>query len=70
MTSTLKKLLSAMLGSMRELVGIEKLLFGSDFPFAPELLVHAEVNDIANLGLSYDEEKAVDSGNAISLFGN
>ena len=59
-----------MLGSMRELVGIEKLLFGSDFPFAPELLVHAEVNDIANLGLSYDEEKAVDSGNAISLFGN
>ena len=59
-----------MLGSMRELVGLDKLLFGSDFPFAPELLVHAEVNDIANLTLSDAEKKAVDSGNAMTLFGN
>ena len=57
-----------MLGSMRELVGLDKLLFGSDFPFAPEMLVHAEVNDIGTLDLSDAEKMAVDSGNAMTLF--
>jgi predicted TIM-barrel fold metal-dependent hydrolase len=57
-----------MLGSMRELVGLDKLLFGSDFPFAPEMLVHAEVNDIGTLDLSDAEKTAVDSGNAMTLF--
>lgn len=59
-----------MLGSLRELVGVERLLFGSDFPFAPDLLVHAEVSELANLGLSAAEKLAVASNNAKALFSN
>lgn len=59
-----------MLGSVRELIGMERLLFGSDFPFAPDLLVHAEVGELANLGLSDGERAAVASGNAQALFAN
>jgi predicted TIM-barrel fold metal-dependent hydrolase len=57
-----------MLGSMRALVGVERLLFGSDFPFAPDVLVHAEVGELANLGLSDAEKMAVASNNAQALF--
>jgi predicted TIM-barrel fold metal-dependent hydrolase len=56
------------LGSLRELVGMERLLFGSDFPFAPDLLVHAEVGELANLDLNAEERLAVGSGNAQALF--
>lgn len=59
-----------MLGSVRELIGMERLLFGSDFPFAPELLVHAEVSELANLSLREVEHNAVAYGNAQALFGN
>ncbi len=38
-----------MLASAREVVGMDRLLFGSDFPFAPTPLVHAEVSDLGNL---------------------
>ncbi len=57
-----------MLGSVRELVGVDRLLFGSDFPFAPDLLVHAEVDGLANLDLSDAERTAVESNNANKLF--
>lgn len=57
------------LGSVRELIGMDRLLFGSDFPFAPDLLVHAEVSELAALGLSETEGAAVNSGNAKALFG-
>jgi 6-methylsalicylate decarboxylase len=58
-----------MLGSMRALVGVERLLFGSDFPFAPELLVHAEVGELSSLGLDDAEQAAIASNNARALFG-
>lgn len=57
-----------MWGSVKELVGASRLLFGSDFPFAPDLLVHAEVNDLANLGMSKAEHQALYFGNATQLF--
>ncbi len=57
-----------MLGSLRELIGMERLLFGSDYPFAPELLVHAEVAEVAALALSEAEQLAIGSGNAKALF--
>jgi len=36
-----------MWGAVKELVAASRLLFGSDFPFAPDLLVHAEIDDLA-----------------------
>lgn len=57
------------LGSIRELVGIDRLLFGSDFPFAPDLLVHAEVSDLGSMGLSQAEKSLVHHSNAAELFG-
>lgn len=59
---------SYMLGSLRELIPMERLLFGSDFPFAPDMLVHVEVSELANLGLSESEKAAVGSRNAEALF--
>jgi len=59
-----------MLGAIRGLVGPERLLFGSDFPFAPDMLVHGEVQDLAALALSEQERKAIDHGNVESLFGH
>jgi predicted TIM-barrel fold metal-dependent hydrolase len=58
-----------MLGSVRELIGTDRLLFGSDYPFAPDLLVHVEVSELAALGLSEAESAAVGAGNARALFG-
>ena len=57
-----------MWGAVKELVGASHLLFGSDFPFAPDLLVHAEVNDLANLGMTDAEQQALSFGNATQLF--
>ena len=57
-----------MWGAVRELVGVDRLLFGSDFPFAPDLLVHAEVNDLSNLSMSDDQTRFLHSGNAALLF--
>ena len=57
-----------MWGAVKELVGAGRLLFGSDFPFAPDLLVHAEVNDLANLDMTKAEQQALYSGNATLLF--
>lgn len=58
-----------MLGSVRELIGMDRLLFGSDYPFAPDLLVHAEVAEVAALQLAGSDALAVASGNARALFG-
>jgi predicted TIM-barrel fold metal-dependent hydrolase len=57
-----------MWGSMKNLVGADRLLFGSDYPFAPDLLVHAEVNDLAGLNMTEPEYEAMHRGNATGLF--
>lgn len=59
-----------MLASAREVVGVDRLLFGSDFPFAPAPLVHTEVRDLGNLALARDEMQALESDNAARLFGD
>jgi len=38
------------LRSLQELVGPEKILFGSDFPFAPELVARASIEGLARYG--------------------
>lgn len=58
-----------MLASLRELVGTERLLFGSDFPFAPDMAVLGEVADFGKLTLSEEERLSVERGNAINLLG-
>lgn len=58
-----------MLGGVRELIGMDRLLFGSDFPFAPDLLVHVEVSELGALNLTEAERAGVDAGNAKALLG-
>jgi 6-methylsalicylate decarboxylase len=57
-----------MWGAVKELVGVSRLLFGSDFPFAPDLLVHKEANDLVNLDMTSAEHEALYVGNATELF--
>lgn len=57
-----------MLGSLRELIGVDRILFGSDFPFAPDLLVHVETQDFCALNLSASERNQIGFRNAESLF--
>lgn len=55
--------------SLLELVEPSQILFGSDFPFAPEPLVAREIEDLARLEL-FDSQslKAIERDNALSLF--
>ncbi len=58
-----------MLAALRELVGVDRLLFGSDFPFAPDMAVLGEVADFSRLDFSEEERLCVERGNAIDLLG-
>jgi len=57
------------LRSLQELVDPSHILFGSDYPFAPEFLTSAAVKGLKNYG-SFDEQalRAIDQENALRLF--
>jgi predicted TIM-barrel fold metal-dependent hydrolase len=55
--------------SLRELVGVDRILFGSDFPFAPEPLTAATVQGVGGYpGLDAAGRRAVERENALRLF--
>jgi predicted TIM-barrel fold metal-dependent hydrolase len=53
--------------SLLELVTIDKILFGSDYPFAPEATTTATVRGLAELGLAPADLLAIERGNALTL---
>lgn len=53
--------------SLLELVPPSRVLFGSDFPFAPEATMTATVQGLATLGLSAGDLQAIERGNALEL---
>lgn len=57
------------LGSLKELVGADQILFGSDFPFAPSMASALQVKAIDSQSLFDDTEKhKINRGNAVNLF--
>lgn len=53
--------------SLLELVSVDHVLFGSDFPFAPEETMAATVAAMPTLGLSEPDLAAIERGNALEL---
>lgn len=53
--------------SLLKLVAPDKVLFGSDYPFAPEATMAATVKGLADLGLAPDVLYAIERTNALSL---
>lgn len=57
------------LNSLRELVEPSQILFGTDYPFAPDLVTAETVKGLQNYqGFSPEEMDAVESRNALNLF--
>lgn len=56
--------------SLLKLVEPRQVLFGSDFPFAPEDTMAASVKGLEQLGLPTSQLAAIQRENAISLFAN
>jgi predicted TIM-barrel fold metal-dependent hydrolase len=57
------------LRSLQELVDPSQILFGSDYPFAPDLLTSVSVKGLKNYeGFGEQALKAIDHGNALKLF--
>lgn len=57
------------LRSLQELVGAERILFGSDFPFAPEPITAATVEGVLTYGgFDASARDAVERANALRLF--
>ena len=54
--------------SLLELVPPAKVLFGSDYPFAPEPTMAATIAGLAGLGLSTTDLRAIERDNALGLF--
>ena len=55
------------LSSLGELVGADRILFGSDYPFAPELATQVGVSGLAAYPFSDADRLAVDRGSALAL---
>jgi predicted TIM-barrel fold metal-dependent hydrolase len=53
--------------SLLELVTIDKVLFGSDYPFAPEATTTATVRGLAELNLTPADLRAIERDNAIAI---
>jgi predicted TIM-barrel fold metal-dependent hydrolase len=53
--------------ALLKLVASEQVLFGSDYPFAPEATMAATVKGLANLGLAPEVLHAIERGNAVRL---
>jgi predicted TIM-barrel fold metal-dependent hydrolase len=57
------------LRSLQELVDPSHILFGSDYPFAPDLLTSVSIKGLKNYeGFDAQALKAIDHGNALRLF--
>ncbi|HLI11164.1 MAG TPA: amidohydrolase family protein [Alphaproteobacteria bacterium] len=54
--------------ALLELVPPAKVLFGSDYPFAPETTMTATVKGLAELGLDDHDLRAIERENALKLF--
>ena len=54
--------------SLLELVTPDKVLFGSDYPFAPETTMAATVRGLIELGLESDVLRGIERDNALALF--
>lgn len=54
--------------SLLELVTPDKVLFGSDYPFAPEATMAATVKGLIELGLEEDVLRSIERENALALF--
>lgn len=53
--------------ALLQLVAPTQILFGSDYPFAPETTLVASVRGLSELGLSADALSAIERGNALGL---
>jgi 6-methylsalicylate decarboxylase len=53
--------------SLLELVPPAQVLFGSDYPFAPEATMTATIRGLGELGLGADELRAIERDNALRL---
>jgi 6-methylsalicylate decarboxylase len=53
--------------SLLELVPPAQVLFGSDYPFAPEATMTATVRELGNLGLRTEDRRAIERENALRL---
>lgn len=54
--------------SLLELVSTDKILFGSDYPFAPEATMTATVRGLIELGLEPAALRGIERDNALALF--
>ena len=54
--------------SLFELVAPSHVLFGSDYPFAPEATMTATVNGLIEMGLDPDVLRGIERDNALALF--
>ena len=54
--------------SLLALVSPDKVLFGSDYPFAPEATMAATVKGLIELGLEEDVLRGIERDNALALF--
>jgi 6-methylsalicylate decarboxylase len=53
--------------ALLQLAAPDKVLFGSDYPFAPETTMVATIKGLANLGLTPDVLRAIERDNALRL---
>jgi 6-methylsalicylate decarboxylase len=53
--------------ALLQLVAPEQVLFGSDYPFAPEATMVATIKGLTNLGLAPDVLRAIERDNAVRL---
>jgi len=53
--------------ALLQLVAPDKVLFGSDYPFAPETTMVATIKGLADLGLAPDVLRAIERDNAVRL---
>ena len=54
--------------SLLELVACDHVLFGSDYPFAPEATMTATVKGLIDLGLDAGDLLGIERDNAVALF--
>ena len=54
--------------ALTELVGHRQVLFGSDYPFAPEDTTAASIKSLGELGLPAEHLSAIERGNTLALF--
>ena len=55
--------------ALRDLVSTSRVLFGSDFPYVPDVVIQAETTGLENSRVLDDETRgAIDRGNALALF--